>query len=95
MWQTILRHGRTLKPTFVATSASLPSQQTNSCPRGISLHQTYTARRAQLARRTKGGGRIQLSEGELVETAEQLQRFFDASLERGHEGVVAKRLDSD
>ncbi len=25
---------------------------------------------------------------------EQLQDFFDASLERGHEGVVAKRLDS-
>jgi DNA ligase-1 len=57
-------------------------------------HQSYTARRAALAERIKGGGRLQLSEGELVESAEQLQRFFDASLERGHEGVVAKRLDS-
>jgi DNA ligase-1 len=57
-------------------------------------HQPYTARRAELARRIKGGGRVELSEGELVETPEQLQRFFDASLERGHEGVVAKRLDS-
>lgn len=57
-------------------------------------HQSYTERRAELARRIKGGGRIQLSEGELVETADDLQRFFDASLERGHEGVVAKRLDS-
>jgi DNA ligase-1 len=57
-------------------------------------HQSYVARRAELSRRIKGGGRIQLSEGELVETADELQRFFDASLERGHEGVVAKRLDS-
>lgn len=57
-------------------------------------HQSYTQRRAELARRIKGEGRIQLSEGELIETADELQRFFDASLERGHEGVVAKRLDS-
>lgn len=57
-------------------------------------HQSYTLRRAELARRIKGGGRIQLSDGELVERPEQLQSFFDASLERGHEGVVAKRLDS-
>jgi DNA ligase-1 len=57
-------------------------------------HQHYTVRRAELARRIKGGGRIQLSEGELVESPEQLQSFFDAGLERGHEGVIAKRLDS-
>jgi DNA ligase-1 len=57
-------------------------------------HQGYTARRAELARRIKGGGRLQLSDSQRVETAEQLQSFFDASLERGHEGVVAKRLDS-
>jgi DNA ligase 1 len=57
-------------------------------------HQSYTLRRAELERRIKGGGRIQLSEGELVESPEQLQSFFDASLERGHEGIVAKRLDS-
>jgi DNA ligase-1 len=57
-------------------------------------HQSYTTRRAELAKRIKGGGRLQLSDGELVESAEQLQRFFDASLERGHEGVVAKRPDS-
>lgn len=57
-------------------------------------HQRYTARRTELGNRIKGGGRLQLSEGELVETADQLQSFFDASLEHGHEGVVAKRLDS-
>jgi DNA ligase-1 len=57
-------------------------------------HQSYVIRRAELSRRIKGGGRIQLSEGELVESPEQLQSFFDASLERGHEGAVAKRLDS-
>jgi DNA ligase-1 len=57
-------------------------------------HQSYTARRTELANRIKGGGRLQLSDGELVETAEQLQSFFDTSLEHGHEGVVAKRLDS-
>lgn len=57
-------------------------------------HQSYTARRKELAARIRGGGRLQLSEGELVETAAGLQSFFDLSLERGHEGVVAKRLDS-
>lgn len=57
-------------------------------------HQSYTARRRELANRIKGGGRLQLSEGELVKTADALQSFFDMSLERGHEGVVAKRLDS-
>jgi DNA ligase-1 len=57
-------------------------------------HQGYTARRAELAQRIKGGGRLQLSDSRRVETAEQLQSFFDLSLERGHEGVVAKRLDS-
>jgi DNA ligase-1 len=57
-------------------------------------HRPYTERRKELAGRIKGGGRLQLSDSELVETAGQLQDFFDASLERGHEGVVAKRLDS-
>lgn len=57
-------------------------------------HRPYTERRKELAGRIKGGGRLQLSDGELVETGGQLQDFFDASLERGHEGVVAKRLDS-
>jgi DNA ligase-1 len=63
-------------------------------------HQTYTARRAELARRIKragrvrGGRRLRLSEGELVETAGELQSFFDASLELGHEGIIAKRLDA-
>jgi DNA ligase-1 len=57
-------------------------------------HRPYAERRKELAGRIKGGGRLQLSDGELVETGRQLQDFFDASLERGHEGVVAKRLDS-
>ena len=57
-------------------------------------HRTYAERRRELAGRIKGGGRLRLSDGEVVETAGQLQDFFDASLERGHEGVVAKRLDS-
>ncbi|MFL6334494.1 MAG: ATP-dependent DNA ligase [Pyrinomonadaceae bacterium] len=57
-------------------------------------HRPYTERRRELAGRIKGGGRLQLSDSKLVETGGQLQDFFDASLERGHEGVVAKRLDS-
>lgn len=57
-------------------------------------HRPYVERRAELARRIKGGGRLRLSDAELVETPAQLQDFFDACLERGHEGVVAKRLDS-
>lgn len=55
----------------------------------------YLERRSELSRRIKAGGRIRLSEGEVVETAEQLQTFFDNILEHGHEGVVAKRVSSN
>ena len=57
--------------------------------------QTYADRRAELGRRIKkGAARLRLSEGEVVETPEQLQGFFDREVEVGHEGVVAKRLDA-
>ncbi len=55
---------------------------------------SYSERRAELASRLKMGGRIRLSEGEVVSTAEELQAFFDKGLEKGHEGVVAKRVSS-
>jgi DNA ligase-1 len=56
---------------------------------------SYADRRAELGRRIKKGAtRLRLSEGEVVETPEQLQGFFDRGVEAGHEGVVAKRLDS-
>jgi DNA ligase-1 len=55
----------------------------------------YRERRAELKRRIKRGSkRLQLSEGEIVETVEELQIFFDREVEMGHEGVIAKRLDS-
>ncbi|MEJ7615673.1 MAG: ATP-dependent DNA ligase [Pyrinomonadaceae bacterium] len=55
----------------------------------------YVERREELARRLRPRGRIRLSEGVVVETAEQLQAFFDSGLEHGHEGVVAKRVASN
>ncbi|MEJ7709574.1 MAG: ATP-dependent DNA ligase [Pyrinomonadaceae bacterium] len=55
---------------------------------------SYLERRAELASRLKTGGRIRLSEGEVVNTTEELQAFFDRGLENGHEGVVAKRVSS-
>jgi DNA ligase-1 len=55
----------------------------------------YADRRAELERRIKkGAARLRLSEGEAVETAEQLQGFFDREVEVGHEGVVAERPDA-
>jgi DNA ligase-1 len=48
---------------------------------------TYADRRAELERRIKKGAtRLRLSEGEVVETPEQLQSFFDREVEVGHEG---------
>lgn len=55
----------------------------------------YSERRRELSQRLKANGRIRLSEGAVVETADQLQAFFDDILEHGHEGVVAKRVSSN
>ncbi len=57
-------------------------------------NQGYAARRAELKRRIRKGDRLRLSEGESVATARELQSFFDREVEQGHEGVIAKRLDS-
>ena len=57
--------------------------------------QSYELRHAALKRIIgKGKGRIRLSEAITTESAEALQTFFDAEVEQGHEGVVAKRLSS-
>lgn len=56
---------------------------------------SYHERRAALKARIKHGSkRLHLSEGETVETPNQLQAFFDREVELGHEGVIAKRLDA-
>lgn len=58
---------------------------------------SYELRHAELKRligKSGGGGRIRLSEAITANSAEALQAFFDAEVEQGHEGVVAKRLSS-
>lgn len=56
---------------------------------------SYVARRAELKRRIKRNSRrLQLAEGETVATAEEVQIFFDREVSLGHEGIIAKRLDS-
>jgi DNA ligase-1 len=70
------------------------------------INQEYRTRRAALeklvkqnpaarpARATKPNGRIRLVERVVTEDAAELQEFFDQQIERGLEGVVAKRLDA-
>jgi DNA ligase-1 len=55
---------------------------------------SYETRRARLQSLLDSGERIRLSEAVITESAEELQTFFDAEVEQGHEGIVAKRLSS-
>jgi DNA ligase-1 len=54
----------------------------------------YEERRAALKRLIKPDGRIRLVERIVTDSAQQLERFFDKQIERGLEGVIAKRLDA-
>ena len=70
------------------------------------INQEYRTRRAALeklvkqsapaksAKAPKPNGRVRLVERVVTEDASELQEFFDEQIERGLEGVVAKRLDS-
>lgn len=59
-------------------------------------NEEYESRRAALERIIKPdpSGRIRLVERIVTDRAHELQRFFDEQVERGLEGVVAKRLDA-
>jgi DNA ligase-1 len=54
----------------------------------------YQARREALEGIIKKAGRIRPVERIITASADELQRFFDAQVERGMEGIIAKRLDS-
>ena len=67
------------------------------------INQEYRSRRAALeklikqsaqAKAAKPAGRVRLVERVVTEDASELQEFFDEQIERGLEGIVAKRLDS-
>jgi DNA ligase 1 len=70
------------------------------------INQEYRTRRAALeklvkqsaqaksAKAAKPAGRVRLVERVVTEEASELQEFFDEQIERGLEGIVAKRLDS-
>jgi DNA ligase-1 len=55
---------------------------------------SYELRHSELQRIIGRGSRIRLSEAILTDSAAELQSFFDSEVEQGHEGVVAKRLES-
>ncbi|HKQ91813.1 MAG TPA: ATP-dependent DNA ligase, partial [Blastocatellia bacterium] len=70
------------------------------------INQEYRTRRASLeklvkqpgrsapAKSAKPDGRVRVVERVVTEDASELQEFFDEQIDRGLEGVVAKRLDS-
>lgn len=67
------------------------------------INQEYRMRRAALekvikqsapAKAAKPNGRVRLVERVVTEDASELQAFFEEQIERGLEGVVAKRLDA-
>ncbi len=55
---------------------------------------SYEARHARLQKILSSGGRIRLSQAVITESTLELQTFFDTEVALGHEGIVAKRLDS-
>jgi DNA ligase 1 len=70
------------------------------------INQEYRTRRGALeklvkqsapsrpAKAAKPAGRVRLVERVMTDDASELQEFFDEQIERGLEGIVAKRLDS-
>jgi DNA ligase-1 len=57
-------------------------------------NEEYETRRAALERLIKADGRIRHVERIVADSARKLERFFDEQIERGLEGVIAKRLDA-
>ncbi len=56
--------------------------------------QPYAARFEALARLIVPDGRIRLVDRIVTDDPQAIQRFFDEAIERGMEGIVAKRLDA-
>ena len=54
----------------------------------------YLERREKLARLIGKGDRIRLAETLITDDPERIKRYFDESIERGLEGILAKRLDA-
>ncbi|GBC77057.1 DNA ligase B [bacterium HR08] len=54
----------------------------------------YERRRAALERMIRPGDRLKLAEMIITEDPKAVERFFEESIERGLEGIVAKRLDA-
>jgi DNA ligase-1 len=54
----------------------------------------YKLRRQALSRLIKPTDRLRVVENVVAREAQELQRFFDAQVERGLEGIIAKKLDS-
>src|SRR5262249_148084 len=65
------------------------------------MGQEYRTRRAALEKLVKASsrvakqtGRVRLVERVITEDASELQKFFEEQIERGLEGIVAKRIDA-
>jgi DNA ligase-1 len=56
--------------------------------------QPYQARHRELKRLIRTGGRIRLVDSVVTNSAKELERFFEEQVERGLEGIIAKRLDA-
>lgn len=54
----------------------------------------YEKRRRELEQLIRPGDRVKLAEMILTEDPREVERFFEQSIERGLEGIVAKRLDA-
>jgi DNA ligase-1 len=54
----------------------------------------YWQRKTKLAALIAAGERIRLAEGIITDDPKRIEQFFDESIEKGLEGIVAKRLDA-
>jgi len=54
----------------------------------------YIKRRERLEQLIKPGERIKLAEQIVTDDPKEIERFFETNIERGLEGIVAKRLDA-
>ncbi|OYT37981.1 DNA ligase [Candidatus Pacearchaeota archaeon ex4484_31] len=56
--------------------------------------EAYVKRREELEKTIKKGKTIRLAEKIVTDDPEELEKFFELNIERGTEGIVAKRLDA-
>jgi DNA ligase-1 len=59
------------------------------------MHEAYSERRKRLEKAISKGFTIRTSDRIITDNPHELEKFFEENIERGAEGIIAKRLDAE